>query len=271
MTMIISGTGGATFPDSTTQTTAVSTATPFAVTGNSTAGAEIRLPEDTDNGSNYVALKAANSIASNVTFTLPDADGTSGQVIQTNGSGTLSFATPSSGAMVFLASATASNSASVTFTNIGSTYDTYMIIMTKLKPANDGEPFYFRTSTNNGSSYDAGASEYIYTANVIDNLSTNSLSESSGANEIKISGASTVGNAATENGLNGYIYIYKPSDAQYCQISYRVCFSGISGQICQAVGVGQRTASADVDAIQIRTDAGNITSGTIRLYGIVKS
>lgn len=67
--------------------------TPLAVVGNSTAGAEIRLPEDTDNGSNYVALKAADSIASNLTFTLPSADGTSGQVLQTNGSGTLSFAT----------------------------------------------------------------------------------------------------------------------------------------------------------------------------------
>ena len=70
---------------------AVSLPTPLTVTGNSTAGAEIRLPEDTDNGSNYVALKAANSIASNVTFTLPAADGSSGQAIVTDGSGTLSF------------------------------------------------------------------------------------------------------------------------------------------------------------------------------------
>jgi hypothetical protein len=65
--------------------------TPLAVTGNATAGAEIRLPEDTDNGSNYVALKAADSIASDVTFTLPAADGTTGQALTTNGSGTLSF------------------------------------------------------------------------------------------------------------------------------------------------------------------------------------
>lgn len=93
MTMIISGSGGATFPDSTTQTTAASLATPLAVTGNSTSGAEIRLPEDTDNGSNYVALKAADSIATNLTLTLPAADGTSGQALVTNGSGTLSFGT----------------------------------------------------------------------------------------------------------------------------------------------------------------------------------
>jgi hypothetical protein len=70
----------------------LSFATPLAVIGNATAGSEIRLPEDTDNGSNYVALKAPNTIASNLTLTLPSADGTSGQVLQTNGSGVLSFA-----------------------------------------------------------------------------------------------------------------------------------------------------------------------------------
>jgi len=68
-----------------------SLSTPVTVTGSASAGAEIRLPEDTDNGSNYVALKAADTIASDVTFTLPAADGTTGQALTTNGSGTLSF------------------------------------------------------------------------------------------------------------------------------------------------------------------------------------
>ena len=69
----------------------LSFATPLTVIGNSTAGSSIRLPEDTDNGSNYVALKAPDSLSSDLTFTLPSADGTSGQVLQTNGSGVLSF------------------------------------------------------------------------------------------------------------------------------------------------------------------------------------
>lgn len=77
-----------------------SLASPLAVIGNSTAGAEIRLPEDTDNGANYIALKAPNSLASNLTFTLPSADGTNGQVLQTNGSGTLAFASVTSGPVI---------------------------------------------------------------------------------------------------------------------------------------------------------------------------
>jgi len=51
---------------------------------------------DTDN-SNYVAFKSPGTVVTNVTWTLPSADGTSSQVLSTNGSGTLSWATVSGG------------------------------------------------------------------------------------------------------------------------------------------------------------------------------
>jgi hypothetical protein len=47
--------------------------------------------------SNWVAFQAPATVASNVTWTLPDADGTDGQVIKTNGTGTLSWITPAAG------------------------------------------------------------------------------------------------------------------------------------------------------------------------------
>lgn len=55
---------------------------------------QLRLYEDTDNGSNYAGFGAAASIAANIMWTLPSADGTSGQYMKTDGSGTLSFASP---------------------------------------------------------------------------------------------------------------------------------------------------------------------------------
>lgn len=67
------------------------------VTGTSAVAGGIEFYEDTDNGTNYIALQAPAAVASNVNFTLPSADGTSGQVLQTDGSGTLSFVTPSAG------------------------------------------------------------------------------------------------------------------------------------------------------------------------------
>lgn len=56
------------------------------------------------NGTNYVAFRAPNSIATNVTWTLPNADGTNGQVLQTNGTGTLSWATAGGGLTGFTGS-----------------------------------------------------------------------------------------------------------------------------------------------------------------------
>jgi hypothetical protein len=51
---------------------------------------------DTDS-SNYVAFKAPGTISSNVTWTLPNTDGSSGQFLSTNGTGTLSWATGGGG------------------------------------------------------------------------------------------------------------------------------------------------------------------------------
>jgi hypothetical protein len=54
---------------------------------------EVRFRETTANGTNYIGLKAPASVSADLTFTLPATDGTAGQVLQTNGSGVLSFAT----------------------------------------------------------------------------------------------------------------------------------------------------------------------------------
>jgi hypothetical protein len=61
---------------------------------NVTANAKVHFADS--DSSHFIAFQAPTTVSSNVTFTLPAADGTNGQVIQTDGSGALSFATPSS-------------------------------------------------------------------------------------------------------------------------------------------------------------------------------
>ena len=75
-----------------------SSATPanLKVGNGSTAGATLQIMEDSDNGTNFVGLKAADALGSSVTFTLPSADGAANQVIGTDGSGTLSFVSTTS-------------------------------------------------------------------------------------------------------------------------------------------------------------------------------
>ena len=63
------------------------------------ATAELRLA-DTDS-SHYVGFKAPGTVSTNRIWTLPSADGTSGQVLSTNGSGTLSWSTAGGGGASF--------------------------------------------------------------------------------------------------------------------------------------------------------------------------
>ena len=65
--------------------------------GNSVStGGTIKFNEGTNNGSNFVALKAPNSVASDVTYTLPGTF-SNGQFLTVDGSGNLSFAAVPSG------------------------------------------------------------------------------------------------------------------------------------------------------------------------------
>ena len=64
------------------------------IVGNhATTGGSIELKEGTNNGTHHVQLKAPNALGGNLALTLPSADGNSGEVLKTNGSGTLSFGT----------------------------------------------------------------------------------------------------------------------------------------------------------------------------------
>ena len=59
------------------------------------AQGDLRLADS--DSSNYIAIQAPATVASNVTLTLPDTDGDANQVLTTDGSGVLSWSTPSSG------------------------------------------------------------------------------------------------------------------------------------------------------------------------------
>ena len=68
-------------------------ATGGTLTGNVTVANQfdLRFGEATANGSNYVGFQAPAAIAADLTWTLPAADGTVGQILGTNGSGVLAW------------------------------------------------------------------------------------------------------------------------------------------------------------------------------------
>ena len=64
-------------------------------TGDLTLNAQADVRWSDADSSNYIAVQAPSTVASNVTFTLPTADGSAGQLLKTDGSGTLGWATDS--------------------------------------------------------------------------------------------------------------------------------------------------------------------------------
>jgi len=62
---------------------------------------DARFREATANGTNYVGFQAPASIAADVLWTLPATDGTAAQVLRTDGSGTLSWASDAGGSATY--------------------------------------------------------------------------------------------------------------------------------------------------------------------------
>ena len=80
------------------------------VTGNIKLNAQSDIRFADADSSNYVALQAPETVASNLTLTLPATTGSSGQALTTDGSGALSFATITGvpvGAVFYFAASTA--------------------------------------------------------------------------------------------------------------------------------------------------------------------
>jgi hypothetical protein len=68
----------------------------FWTNNTASTGSGVNLVEGTSNGTSFITLKAPDSLAGIVTYTMPGTDGSNGQVLVTNGSGVLSFTTLSS-------------------------------------------------------------------------------------------------------------------------------------------------------------------------------
>jgi len=167
---------------------------------------------------------------------------------------------------VLITSTTASADASIDFTDLSSSYAVYKLILTDIIPATNNAYFGIRTSTDNGSAYDT--SGYSYCSLRLYVSSSPNVHESEAGDQIDLTSECHGGNV-----LNGEITLYNPAGTSFTHAVGR--FSGRDdangGEPVLYMGVGIRKSAADVDAIQCRFDAGNITSGTIKLYGVVPS
>jgi len=221
-------------------------------------------------GGNSVSLTTPDSNpSSNVTFKLPQADGTSGQVLSTNGSGALSFVTATDtndNTWVKLSTITASDSANVNFTNsitgAFDTYDIYVVQFTQLRPASDDVTFRMRVQE--------GGSDYTGTEYKTLVGSGSDTEYAAGDNfrcQIHGIGNNTSGSLIYED-CHGYIYMYNFEANRRFNMQGSTVYKDNSSDTRFNVFGGTLNRTNAVTGIKFFLSSGNINTGKFTLYGI---
>jgi len=172
--------------------------------------------------------------------------------------------------LVFLEEKTASASATLDFTTcISSVYDTYEIVFVNVLPATDGAQLLMRMSTDGGSSYDSGGN-YQASLWAWHNTAGGFSGEASGATSLKVT--ITMDNTdANYPGADGTIRLYNPGSNKYKQVAGQTSFRDSANGQTSCTFKGTYLSTTAVNAFRFLFSSGNITSGTIRVYGLAKT
>lgn len=168
-----------------------------------------------------------------------------------------------------LSTQTAASSATIDFTSaITSTFDDYLIVASNVVPVTDNVTISMRTSSNNGSSYDSGATDYSYAGVYLEEGSATVTSfRGNGVSSVPVMSGS--GNNTGESGsfelsfigVNTSLYKLGKLD------SIQVYQTGNQ----QTINHGwSRKSTSAINAVRFFASSGNILTGTFRLYGLKK-
>jgi len=175
------------------------------------------------------------------------------------------------GAWEFISTATISNDATVDIDLTG-THKMFVLHIDNLIPANDASEFlWMRFSTNGGSSFLEGASDYAWAnrgaSGIIDLFADQDATDS----KIIITRDTDreLGTTAGES-LNGFVYIHNANQTARAVIATtEICYVDSEADIISLNTRGALIANIDeVDAVQFLASSGNLTSGRISLYGV---
>jgi hypothetical protein len=175
------------------------------------------------------------------------------------------------GAWNFIISASPTSGAYVDLT-VGNTYGIYVVSFTDLVGSATSENLYMRTSSDAGSSYDSGASDYNwhYSHSGTASIGYDAYND---AADVKL--AITYGpgaGASSIYSINGFLYCYNPSGTvKHKHFNWTTTNLDGSGELRASDGLGSRRSIADIDRLRFYWNNGTFTGGTIRLYGIANA
>lgn len=187
--------------------------------------------------------------------------GTSGQVLTSNGAAALpTWQGNTAGALILLSTATASSSGSLSFSStfISSTYTTYFVEIRGINNASGSAVLNMDWSTNNGSTYLGSA---FQSGEISNAYNSTTFSNTNSTSTCPLTPSIT----NTTVPLNGYLYLYFPASA-VASYNGQIFTQDTTSTFIQCAGVN--TGTTTINNIKFSYSTGNITSGTISLYGV---
>ena len=189
--------------------------------------------------------------------------GTSTHVLTSNGTGAAPTfqAAAGGGAWKLIGTAVASGSANLTITGISSTYDSYFIALSDIRPASTSTPL-LRMGDSGGidtTGYMWGVQQSEY-----NNAAYNSTQGTGTA--ITLSNVNT--GTGTGDGFVASIWLQRPTDGTTAPMVHWQYQTYVGGGGRGWTGMGARTSVISLDRLQFLMTSGNITSGRMTVWGI---
>jgi len=252
------------------------------VSTSSAAGLQIKGDGTTDGtlqlncsqNSHGIKLKSpAHSTSSSYTLTFPGTDPSADKILQTDGSGNLSFVDAPSGGLVHLATTTAtSNVSQAVLDNVfSSTYDNYMCVFDATVDSQGADLImHYRTGGSSGSNFTT-SNTYRYAFKGYD--SGGNDESGNGVGNSWQMGHGTYGDENIDPpGVHGVIFFNSPHVTN-TQTTWTATFGNYSNadEIRGFSGAGRLVNNTNMTGIGFSASTGDVQNFTGRMYGIVNS
>lgn len=176
------------------------------------------------------------------------------------------------GSYTFLSTQTVSAVATVEFTDLDDTYDQYVFYLSNVVPVSNGVNIRMRTSSDNGVSYDSGASDYGSLTNGFTYQGANAGAPAAGGVSYINLNNNAAGTGLTNTAsmpMNAEVIMQNHANASSnTGFLTRSNYAVSSSNGTMYYGGGVRHQAGIVNAVQFLVSTGNFSAATISVYGI---
>ena len=177
------------------------------------------------------------------------------------------------GAMILLATETASSSATISFTSgIDSTYKEYIFKFIDIHPASNNEKFSFQVDTGTNTNYNITCTSATFRAYHKEDGTEAGLGYQTGQDQAQGTSFQEISfslGSDNDQACAGFLHIYEPSSATYVKHFYsRTMVSHGDDEAGDWYAAGYFNTTTALTRVQFKMSSGNIDSGTIKMYGV---